>query len=300
LGRKPSDKLWDPKGINKHQSLRHQTLLLETQKWVDPVVYTGSEKRLQGLTGNDLRDAIRQHASKIYISTGTWVHDEETRREIVKKPSSGSTKFRVFRAFVFSNRHSWTKPNISTLKKPRRKTSPRKEKLAMRQTECSPLQWSSTPETEPMAANLEAEPCFQTSISAARKELYHYFWWKKPDSSNKTFFEVSENNIEPTQTINVNQGNDTKGMDIDIMVVTGNALTIIQETHHGDDSIYVDALESFPTDAARSCYWDWIWPGLTTTANYYFQQDGDQELSAADGLENSIYWNIFEVFLLST
>ncbi|CRG84348.1 hypothetical protein PISL3812_01645 [Talaromyces islandicus] len=302
LGRKPSDKLWDPKARNKNQSLRYQTLLREAQKWVDPVVYMGNQKKLKGLRGNNLRDAIRHQVRKMYLPTGTWVHDED-RHEIVK--DFRCSKFRVYKGFAYRNRHRWTEPYTKMLKKPRRKKSLKKEKLTMRETECSPLHWSSTPETEPMAANLEAQPFFQTSRSAVGKGICKCFWWKKLDSPNEAFFEASENNTESTLAINVNQGDSAEDMSIDTMVVTGNALNIVQEAHRDDALIDVDALERKQSDAVRPSYWACIWPGLTGMVERFFgRMAGSQELYAADiyhlttdlndesGWETPRYWDI--------
>lgn len=183
-GRKPAHRLWDhPKAMKKgqSQSLWHQTVLYQAQKWVDPVVFMGDHKKVtKTLKGIKLMDALRGRVKKIYLPIGTWV--DEDGHDILRKSDS---TFGV----VHKHRYAWANMHTDTLKKEREKQRPKKYKLwPVRKRECSPLHWSSTPETKPVAATSGARPCFQTSRSASGELiLYDCFWWKKPHSSNESF-----------------------------------------------------------------------------------------------------------------
>lgn len=259
-GRKPSNSLWDPKRRNKRQSLWLNTLLNEAEKWVDPVIYFGNEnyRELKKLKGRGLRDAIRHRVHKVYLPVGTWAHENpEILMDCDYAPGS-----RLCQTFVFKNRDIWAKRFAEVQKKERRKKRPRRKNLNTRTIKCSSLHWSSTPDTQPVATNLGAWPCFQPFGFALRKERRNCFWWKKLKTSNQLLSERNlEKSIESAPTINVpSEGDSAESMDKETMAVTDKELNVEHETlsDTDDDSIYVDALERMLTKAvAPRSFWDW-------------------------------------------
>ncbi|QKX58448.1 uncharacterized protein TRUGW13939_05572 [Talaromyces rugulosus] len=234
-GRKPSGGFWDPNERSRRQSLWLDILLREAQKWVDPVIYMGDRKELEGLRGKVFMDAIRHRVHKVYPPVGTWVNEG---RDDIWKSSDRALNDGAYKAWVYNNKEEWAKRSAGKLKKKHGRKRPRQDNLKMRTIKCSSLHWSSTPDTQPVAANLGAQPCFQPPKPVLGKDKRNCFWWKRPNTSREPFSEkTSENRIEPAES-----------MDIDTMDVTGSkVLKIEQETLSDDNSMYFDALESIPT-----------------------------------------------------
>lgn len=214
FGRKPSNRLWNPERINRPHSLRLDTLLTEAEKWVDPVLYTGDLRELDWLKGRRFIDAIRPHLRKFYRPFGTFWHEYGNQ---VLLDCGHAFESSLFKPFVCRNRIRWSKrftvvqkvnyylqQRELRKKKKLKKKKPRREWLGERTLKCSSLHWSSTPETQPVAANLGAWPCSEIFGSASEKGRWSCFWWEKPKTSNEQLSEKpSEESIGSAPTMNV-------------------------------------------------------------------------------------------------